>query len=197
MIFKNVCVIAGYDVLAYENPAHREYVGASLRQAIREKVEMIFTIGGATNPDYPKKTEAEANEKIIRELQEKFPSLEEFDAISVIALPIGDTSAETLIVVKNYLQKNQISVAKLILCAEQSGITGFMNDALFVGFLDISEEIFAYGHQFPESKQGFDSQRRKMLFKVLSHRSKFFRYIRELCQKVHQYKVARLKRKQK
>lgn len=197
----NILVIAGYDVLADKIPTHREYVQSSFYLGIDEgKVDLILTLGGTTNPDYPERTEAEVNEAIIKELKELeekyFPYHQKAIETPVIALPVGNTSAETLETVREFLEAQEISVEKLVLCAEQSRLAGFLLDALYVGLLDISEQIVAYGHPFPDSKKDFESQRKKMLMKVMSHYGFPFNLIRNTYQWYHQKKVARIKRKQ-
>ena len=229
----NIAIIAGYDVLANKISAHGDYVAAAFSQSILLDADLIIFVGGATNPDYPDKTEARANSLNlctvsiaeayeIREIEDSEKGKELITLLEVSrsinqrradwfcngiskskerifslikALPIGNTSAETLEATRCFIKENKIPVGRLILCAEQSRITGFMLDALMIGLFDLSQEIFCYGHPFPESKQGFDSQRKKMLLKVLSHRSAFFRKLREFGQKIHQRKVARIKRK--
>lgn len=216
-------------MLADKIPTHIDYVLGSISRSIEMGADLIIFVGGATNPDYPNKTEAEANYNILKEediyeiwevdkipriiftlslLQaakernqeraDRFwssPEKEERVILPVKILPTGNTSAGTLEAAKTFIQENEILVERIILCAEQSRLTGFLVDALMVGLLDLSEQILSYGHPFPESKCGFNSQRRKMLLKVLSHRSKFFRFIRSIRQKVHQYRVARIKRR--
>jgi hypothetical protein len=196
----NILVIAGYDVLADKILAHRQYVEESFARGLAEKVDLIFVVGGATNPDYPELTEAEANEKIIKEHQELtekiFPYHREEIETPTIALSIGNTSAETLETVKEFLKAQKIYVNELVLCAEQSRLAGFLLDALYVGLLDLSEQIVAYGHPFPDSKKDFVSQRQKMLMKVLSHYGFPFNFIRNTYQWFHQRRVARIKRRQ-
>jgi len=191
----NILVIAGYDVLADKIPVHREYVEDSFWRAYREEIDLIFTIGGTTNPDYPELTEAEANFRILKE--EFLDNSKVFTPFRIKVLPTGNTSAETLQAVKEYLEKERISVNKLVICAEQSRITGFLVDALHVGLLDLSKQIVACGYPFPESKDNFNSQRKKMPMKILSHRSKMLCLARKIYQKSHQRKVARQKRKEK
>ncbi len=185
----NIMVIAGYDVLADKIPDHRKYVEVCVELAYRvEDIDFIFTIGGATNPDYPTLTEAQANYRILEKYVE--------NRIPVAVLPIGNTSAETLQAVKDYLREEKIYVKKLILCAEQSRVAGFLLDALMVGLNDCSDYIIAHGYPFPDSKKGFESQRKKMLMKVLSHYGFPFNIIRRVYQWFHQRRVAWTKRKQ-
>ena len=189
-------VIAGYDVLANAIPAHQEYVGASFGRANGENVDLILVVGGATNPDYPMLTEAEANEIILKELLKRFTPNVMNPKIPVIPLPVGNTSAETLQAVKEYLEKEKIFVNKLVLCAEQSRLTGFLLDALYVGLLDLSDQIIAHGYPFPDSKKNFESQRKKMLMKILSHYDFPFNILRRVYQRFYQRRVAWIKRKQ-
>jgi len=184
----NILVIAGYDVGGDKIPVHREYVKKSFWRGYDEKMGLIFIVGGATNPDYPELTEAEANFSILKE--EFLNNSELFTPFRIKVLSIGNTSAETLQAVKEYLEKERISVNKLILCAEQSRLAGFLVDALHVGLLDLSKQIIAYGHPFPDSKKNFHFQRKKMPMKVLSHRSKMLCLARKIYQKIHQRKVA-------
>jgi len=196
----NILVIAGYDVLAHKILEHREYVKNCFWQGEKEKTDLIFTVGGATNPDYPEFTEAEANYKILKE---EFNFLDNSNSKIISTypririLPIGNTSAETLQAVKKYIERKKISVCKLILCAEQSRLTGFLLDALFMGLIDLSKELVAYGFSFQESKNNFGSQRKKLFFKLLSHYGRTFRFARKIWQKLHQKKMARRKRKER
>ena len=222
----NIAIIAGYDVLADESPDHITYVLWAVKISKDLKADLVIFVGGATNPDYPDKTEAQANYNILKEEDAAKDRYEIWEIkqkkceilpllllagstnqdrsqasqkliLPVKVLPVGNTSAETLEAAKNFIEENNILVGRLILCAEESRITGFMLDAQMVELLDLPEQVFAYGHPFPESRLGFDSQRKKMLGKVLSHRSAFFRHIREIKQKIHQHKVARIKRQQR
>ena len=199
----NVMIIAGYDVLANEISTHRNYVKCSFEKGVDESVDLIFTVGGATNPDYPKLTEAEANAMIIKEIKERFFGKttilrnKKIREIPIVSLPTGNTSTDTLEAVKEYLERKAIFVDKLIICTEQSRFAGFMLDALIVGLLDLSRQIIGYGHSFPESKDNFSLQRKKMMLKTLSHRSKIFRFLGSIYQKIHQRRVARIKRKEK
>lgn len=187
----NIMVIAGYDVLADKIPDHQHYVKSCCLLAEQLKIDLLITIGGATNPDYPQLTEAEANYRIIKE---KFSFY--IHTLSVVVLPFGHTSADTLKRVKDYIEIEKISVNKLVLCAEQSRLAGFLLDALYVKLLDLAESIIAYGYPFPDSKKDFISQRRKMLMKVLSHHGSFFARARRIYQRIHQKRVAKIKRKQ-
>ncbi len=196
MGWRDILVIAGYDVLADEIPPHRRYVKESFERGISENVNQIFVVGGATNPDYPDRTEAEANYKIIKEIKERFPYDKDKAEIPVIALPFGNTSVDTLQAVKEYLERDKIPVDKLVLCAEQSRLAGFLLDALHVGLLDLSKQIVTYGHAFPDSKKDFYSQRRKMPMKVLSHCGFPFSTVRRIYQWFHQRNVARRRRKE-
>ena len=184
-------VIAGYDVLADKIPDHRKYVEESFWRGTADEVDLIFVVGGATNPDHPNFTEAEANFTILEEVlgDDKI-------SIPVEVLPFGNTSVETLQAVKEHLEREKISVNKLILSAEQSRIAGFLLDALMVGLNDFSDYIIAHGYPFPDSKKDFVSQRKKMLMKVLSHYGFPFSIIRRVYQWFHQRKMARVKRKQ-
>ena len=114
---RNILIIAGYDVLADKSPDHRKYVEESFWRGTADEVDLIFVVGGATNPDYPNLTEAEANFKILED-------------------------------------------------------------------------------PFPDSKKDFESQRKKMLMKVLSHYGFPFNIIRRAYQRFHQKRVAWIKRKQ-
>ncbi len=181
-------VIAGYDVLADKIPDHQKYVMACVKLAYRVDVDLIFTVGGTTNPDYPGLTEAEANYRILEKYVE--------DRIPVVVLPTGNSSEETIQAVKRYLQEEKISVKKLVLCAEQSRLAGFLLDALMVGLNDLSDYIIAHGYPFPDTKKDLASQRRKMPMKVLSHYGFPFSTARRIYQKLHQTNTARRRRKQ-
>jgi len=200
MITKVIGIIAGYDVLANEISAHREYVTKSYRFCLNQGANTVFLIGGATNPDHPTKTEAGANETIIHE---------EFDRghnpTKRVILPKGNTAAEALTEVCYCLQSEIIGVypmtgiwagkLRVILCCEKSRLSGFLLDAQQVGLLELAtDNITTYGHDFPESGENFEAEKKKMLKKVLSHRYKFFRWLRGGYQKCHQKKVAKLKR---
>ena len=200
----NIMVIAGYDVLADKSRDHIEYARECFKRVIEEDINIVFVVGGATNPDYPNLTEAETNEKIVRYLRDMAHlnghSDKVISNIHVISLPVGNTSAETLEAVKEFLEGQKIPINKLFVCAEQSRLTGFLLDALYVGLMDPSEDlpkqIIAYGHPFPDSQKEFIAQRKKMLMKVLSHYGFPFSVIRRIYQKIHQIRVARIKRRQ-
>lgn len=187
----NILVIAGYDVLADKILNHQNYVEACLKRAIKEEVDLIFTVGGFTNPDYPALSEAAANENIIDELEN------ETEKPPVISIPYGNTSTESLERLKEYIEKFNLLVNKIVFCAEQSRLAGFLLDAFMVGLIDSSGEIVAYGYSFPESHKSLSSQKKKILLKILSHHNKFFRFLRGVYQKIHQQGVARQKRKNK
>lgn len=189
---RNILIIAGYDVLADKSPDHQKYVEESFWRGTADEADLIFVVGGATNPNYPELTEAEANFKILEE------EVLGDDRISIPTevIPSGNTSAETLKEVKEFLEREKISVNKLILSAEQSRIAGFLLDALMVGLNDCSDYIIAHGYPFPDSKKDFESQRKKMLMKVLSHYGFPFNIIRRVYQWFHQRRVAWIKRKQ-
>ncbi len=191
----NVMIIAGYDVLADKNPFHRDYIKMCIRQTEREYIDIIVLTGGATNPNYPHLTEAEANYRIIKD---SFYQKMGKTGKEVVVLPFGNTAMESLSAVKLYFERRgkKNSINKLVLCAEQSRIASFMFDALGMGLLDLSREIAAYGHYFPESKDNFDAERKKMLLRVLSYRSRIFLRIRNFYQKIHQKKMTRLKEKE-
>lgn len=231
----NIAVIAGYDVLADKIPAHQKYVTQSVMFSLQMDANVIFLIGGETNPDYPNLTEAEANYKIIEDFfKDHYEVLEVEDApeekirefqerndeiikkissivkkgieekknlpnliLPVVKIEMGDTSAQTLSSVLIHLCLKNISVNRLIICAEKSRLVDFSLDALMVKLPDLSQShIYTYGHTFPESKNNFNSQRKKILMKVLSHRSKIFNLARNICQKFHQIRVACQKRRE-
>lgn len=156
-----------YEILILEK---REFQEQILRQIRKENDEIIGTMLKFKKGKLPKQI------------------------LPVLKLETGDTSADTLNASRIELIKNNIPVNKLILCAEQSRLAGFLLDALMVEILDLSNEIVTYGYPFPESEDNFDSQRRKMLLKICSHKSKFFNFLRNLWQKRHQRKVAKQKR---
>ena len=187
----NILVIAGYNVLADrpEFDYHQDFMLRSCVRAGTEKANLILTIGGATNPDYPNLTEAETAKKIVDGFQ-TFP----WDKIPVEVLPVGNTSAETLKAVKDYFEKKNIPVEKLIYCAELARCVGFGMDGLFEGLNQFCEELVICGYRFPESESEFKNQKKKLFVKLLSHRSWFFRRWREIYQKLHQKRVARIVR---
>lgn len=190
-------VIAGYDVLADEIPAHRDYVRASFERAIDERVNLVFVVGGVTNPDYPHRTEAEANHRIIQEIEGESRIKGRILGIQVEKVPIGNTSAETIEAVRHILVSKKIPVDKIVLCTEKARHAGFSVDDLYTGLSEYAEgAVVTYGHPFPDSKKDFTSQRRKMLMKVLSHYGFPFNVIRRIYQKFHQIRVARIKRRQ-
>ncbi len=179
----DIAVFAGYDVLADRSPDHIKYVRSSFEQAVRVGVGYIILIGGRTNPRYMALTEAEANMKII----DNCSLLMGTYCPTIIVLPVGNTAAEGLIAVKKWIADKPINL--LFLCAEQSRLTNFQLDALQVGLLVLSETTMTYGHNFPESKDNFKAERRKVLLHCLSHRHWFWERIRLILQKRHQRKV--------
>ncbi|MFH0906801.1 MAG: hypothetical protein ABIC36_03375 [bacterium] len=186
---RNVLIIAGYDALANEILVHRNYVRACLNRAHKEEVNLIVLIGGATNPDYPFFTEASANFAILKK---EFPQ----NRIEIKLVDKGNTAAEALTYAKIVIEKFKDGpFCRIVLCAEQSRLPSFIMDALQIGLLDLFAEVVAHGYYFPESKDNFNSERKKMLLKVLSHRSKLFKFVRNIIQGFHQRKVARQKRK--
>ncbi len=185
----NLGIVAGYNVLADKIPDHRKFVEKCFIVAKKQGIDLIFLVGGAINPDHPDKTEAEANYKIIKELKEFNDN-----KISVKVLPVGNTSAETLAAVKKFLKKKDILVNKLLLCAEQSRLAGFLLDALYVELLDMSRITVAYGHRFPPGNQEFDCQRKKILLKTLSHHIFLANFARKIYAFFHQRKVAKSQR---
>lgn len=219
----NIGVIAGYDVLADISPNHRDYVEVSVAFCIKNDVDMIILLGGATNPDYPGLTEAHANYTLLkeflgniweiclydkknisastlREIREinntKFRHFDSDLILAVVKLNTGNTSAETLSNVSYFLTEQAIFVNKLILCCEMARCAGFSADALFEDVNQMAgTELIFFGHRFPETQKEFKAQKRKMLFKVLSHHSRFFEKLRLFWQKRHQKKVAKIKRK--
>jgi len=189
----DVMIIAGYDVFADKIPSHRAYVMKCWERAKQEKVNMIVVMGGATNPDFPELTEAEANKKILMPLLGK-----DFSPV-LVNIYQGKTSAETLQAALDYFREHRehkIVINKLILCAEQARLANFLADALQLGLIDLAKELVAFGFQFPESAEKFSRQREKMLINVLSHHGWFFRCIRNIRQKIHQKKVSRQKRRE-
>ncbi|MFC1700860.1 hypothetical protein ACFLZ0_01865 [Patescibacteria group bacterium] len=187
----NVAVFSGYDVLANEIKEHHHYIRCSFERAIKEKIELIILIGGATNPDYPYLTEAEANRRIIEEIYNYKESGK--DLIQIYLLPIGNTAAEGLKAVREYIFNKNITIDKLLLCMEISRLTGFMIDSLYVKLNDIAHNLVVYGYRFPESEDEFDNQRKKLSMKIMSHRCKMYKKIRNYIQKIHQIKMAKKK----
>jgi hypothetical protein len=186
----DVMIIAGYDVFADKIPSHRAYVIKCWERAKQEKISMIVVVGGATNPDFPELTEAEANKKILMPLLGK-----DFSPI-LVNLWRGKTSAETLRATLDFFREHKVVINKLTLCAEQARLANFLADALQIGLIDPARELIAYGFHFPESVEEFPRQREKMLINVLSHHGWLFRCIRNIRQKSHQKKVSRQKRRE-
>lgn len=188
----NILVIAGYNVLA-DRPEfgyHQYFMSKSCDRAVREGADLILTIGGATNPDYPNLTEAGTAKKIVDGVLFSWQG-----KIQTEAIPIGNTSAETLRAVREYLKGKDIhQVQKLIYCVELSRSVGFGMDGLFEGLNQLCQELVICGFRFPESEGEFKNQKKKLLVKLLSHRSWLFRRWREIYQKLHQKRVARIVR---
>jgi hypothetical protein len=190
----NIAIIAGYNVKAYESENHIRYVAQSLAYvyALGGDIDLIATLGGATNPDFPELTEASANAKILESLN--------WPESRTIMIPEGDVPEESLHALIRELRRRSIidektSLGKIIVCAEAASLTGWMMDGLFKGFLDLGAEgIYAYGHRFPESGEYFGKQRKKMFLQVLSYKFSFFRFIRLALQKRHQEKMAKTRR---
>jgi hypothetical protein len=220
----NICVIAGYDVLADQSLVHEDYIKESVSFSMWMDADLIILLGGATNPDYPKKTEAEANYRIIQKAfgdgyrvsllnrtEVSKEKLNEFRTendkiaesfgpktyILIVKLDLGDTSAQTLRQVWFFLTERAIPVKRLIYCSEMARSTGFSLDGLFE---DVNQkagpELITYGHRFPDTQKDFEKQKQKMLLKVLSHRYSLFERFRLIQQKRHQKKVAKQKRKE-
>lgn len=121
--------------------------------------------------------------------------------LPVVVLGTGNTSADTLIAVRDFLRKRKVGINKLILCSEIARSTGFDLDALFVGLKEIlvedenpDAEFIFYGRSFPETKNEIQIQKKKLLLKILSHYYPIFEWLRQKYQKRHQRKVAKLKR---
>lgn len=185
VIAGNVMVIAGYDVAAHHMPAHREYIAACIKRAAKENITLIVCIGGHTNPDYPGMSEASANAKILDDLG---CSIERW------VIPIGDTATEALSEARWSLTIALVKIGKLVLCAEQSRLAGFLADALQIGLAEMGNELMAVGYAFPETYGNFGTEKQKMLIGALSHRSRVFAWVRRVLQKRHQKKVARIKK---
>lgn len=192
----NVAIFAGYDVLADKSEEHKQYIQASFYQAERSKINLILLIGGRTNPDYPRLSEAGANKKILETMYAERGMFGMSNWPRIDVLPVGHTAAEGLEAVKRYFEaeKRKMSIKKLLICAEKSRLPAFMVDALYVGVLDFADNIVTYGHPFSESKDNFKKERKKMLIKVMSHYSKLVRKFRNVSQKIHQKKVVKRKK---
>lgn len=215
-------MIAGYDVQADKSPDHALYVEASIACCMRHDVDLFILLGGATNPDFPRETEAWANYKLVVRFLGKYEEillLHETDVcesylskirleneknfpnckpiLPIVILDRGHTSAETLMEARLFLIQQRIPVDKLVLCCEMARLSGFSVDGLYkdVNQMPKTELIF-FGYRFPESQCEFAAQKEKMLFKLLSHRSPFFAKLRLIWQKRHQRKVAKIKRQQ-
>ena len=142
----NVLVIAGYGQDLNKIPTHREFVIESYEFGIRMNCKLAFAIGGATNPDFPERTEADATLRVISETFPSFP-------IPMICLGKGDTSADTLQEVKKYLEKYNYQVDELILASEMARSTGFDMDGLFAGLKEMTKgkRFILHGWRFPET----------------------------------------------
>jgi len=185
----NILVIAGYGQDADKSPPHRDFIIKSTEFAIKMGgLNLIYAVGGATNPDYPDRTEADATLQVLLETYRPL-------RIPVICLREGDTSADTLKAVLREINKHEYKVGTLILAAETSRAVGFAMDGLFVGLNQLARRIIVYTEPFPETPEEFERQKKKLLLKLLSHRSRFFNWLRRLYQKRHQRKVAKTKRK--
>jgi len=185
----NVMVIAGYGQDADESEPHRDLIIRSARFAQEMRTITVYAVGGATNPDFPDKTEADATNRVL---------LKEFGnhlMMNLVVLRKGNTSADTLLAVKNDIQKRGCRIHNLILACETSRSTGFLMDSLFVGLNELANNIIVFSRPFPETLDEFGNQKKKLLIRLLSHRYKFFHWIRYVQQKHHQRRVAKIKRK--
>lgn len=149
----DIGVIAGYNVLAFQSPDHIEYIKKSIQFAIKVGVNPIILIGGMS---------ARENKKIIDDNH----LLRETYQPEIIVLSVND-AAGGLIAAKKWIEKNG-PIDTLLLCAEQSRLVNFQVDALMIGLLVLSKEIIAHGHSFPESKDNFEAERKKLLLRCLS-----------------------------
>lgn len=188
----NILVIAGYGQDADKSEPHRRFIIESAKFGAQMGADHIYAVGGATNPDYPDRTEADATLQVLLETFQPLP-------VPVFCLREGDTSADTLRAtlraVKREIQNHKYQIDTLILAAETSRSTGFAMDGLFVGLNQLARRIIIYTEPFPETPKEFENQKKKLLLKLLSHRSKIFNWLRHLNQKRHQRKVAKIKRK--
>jgi len=123
--------------------------------------------------------------------------------ITIVVLGTGNTSADTLIAVKDFLKQKNIGIDQLILCSETARSTGFDLDALMTGLKEMLVEdenpdakFIFYGCSFPETKQEIQIQKKKLLGKLLSHYHPILEWLRQKRQKRHQYEMARRKKKQ-
>lgn len=230
----NIGLIAGYDVLANKISDHRKYVEDSVMFLLQVDVDLIFLVGGATNPDYPALTEAGANYRILEDfLKEQFEilrlknvsesqligfreknekiteeiveaSIEEIGKKSlpklilpVVILPIGNSSTETLEVVYDFLKENRIRINRLVYCSEMARSIGFGMDGLFKNLNRTAQiDFIQYGRRFPDTDKDFETQKKKLFFKLLSHRGFPFGTIRRMYHFVHQRLVAARRRGQ-
>lgn len=184
-----VLVIAGYGQDADLSEPHRRFIIESAKFGTRMGVNLIYAVGGATNPDFPDRTEAEATIRVLLETFRHLPA-------PVTGLLEGDTSADTLRAVKREIQKHGYQIDTLIYAVETSRHTGFSMDGLFVGLNELARRVIIYTEPFPETPEEFQNQKKKLLLKLLSHRYPLFRWLRYLHQKRHQKKVAKIKRQQ-
>jgi hypothetical protein len=193
----NILVIAGYGQDADKSPPHRDFIINSARFGIQMGIKIIYAVGGATNPDFPDRTEADATDRVLLEVFRRAfltPSLLA-PRVPVVVLREGDTSADTLKAVKREILEHEHKIDTLILACETSRSAGFLMDSLFVGLSQLAKRIIVYTEPFPETPEEFERQKKKLLLKLLSHRSRFFNWLRRLYQKRHQRKVAKTKRK--
>jgi hypothetical protein len=179
-----VLVIAGYGCDVDEIPTHREFVIESAKFGAQMGSNLIFAVGGTTNPNFPDRTEAEATARVLLESSRPWP------APQLVILKTGDTSADTLQAVKEYLEKFDYEIDELILTAEMSRSTGFEMDGLYVGLKEMTKgkRFFSLGWRLPETDEEFRNQKKKLFLKLLSHRYKFFHWFRYVYQKRHQRK---------
>lgn len=185
----NILVIAGYGQDADKSQPHRDFIIKSAEFASQMDVDLIYAVGGATNPDFPNRTEADATFRVLLETHRRLP-------IPVICLGEGDTSTDTLKAVKKAINKHGHEIDTLILACESSRSAGFLMDSLFVGLSQLARRIIVYTEPFPETPEEYEAQKKKLLLKLLSHRYKLFHWLRYLWQKRHQRKVAKIKRQQ-
>lgn len=189
----NVAIIAGYNVLADQLPEHREYVLACLEHAKKicfepEGDNIIMTLGGASNPDYPDKTEAEATLKIV--LGAKRPG----DNFSAFMRERGNTAKECIGYLEDFLYRQlKGGIGNLLICTELSRLANFQQEALQLKALDWCQRLYCYGHPFQETPKNFDKERKKSFWVLFSHLpflGPVFTWIRNWRQKRHQRKVA-------
>ncbi len=148
----DIGVIAGCGRMASQKKSYIEYIKKSIQFAVKVGVNPIILVG---------RMSAE-NKKIIDDNH----LLRETYRPEIIVLSVND-AVGGLIAAKKWIEKNG-PIDTLLLCAEQSQLVNFQVDALMIDLLVLSKTTMAYGHNFPESKDNFEAERKKLLLRCLS-----------------------------